>query len=1041
MSSFNELLSSGSYAPTGLSVANGITAGLVLLIGIAILLRGRTAAPAVAFFAITVATASWLLCSALMFASPDARIATLWARFAVVPIGVIAAAALHFTFRNVRPSLRRPLAVLVWLGLPLVGVMAAANRFFVSGVRRHAWGFYPVATPLTAILLGCLLATMLPATLLLWRASRRYQDLAQESAHALTIATMLGLSAFLDYLPAAGIDVYPIGYMSVFAFALVGGSALWRYHLIDLTPEFASAQILETMKSAVLLVDMSGRIRVANRAACTMLGYSPEDLISRPLRKILQPDPDMNSGKMLRSGGIFEQNMVWLGAGGTPIDVLASSSYIRDADGAPVGVVYAATDHTERRRAEDALRESEHRYRTLFDLNPLPMWVYDLETLRFIAVNDEAVKHYGWSRDEFLSMDILQIRPEEDVPSVKLLVAQLPDRVNPAMFRHVKKDGTVIDVEISSFEFDSDGRRRRLVMAHDITERHRAERLVRESEARYRLLFERNLAGVYRSTFDGRFLDCNDSCARIFGYSSREELLKHNATSLYFDQSERGALLEQLTTQGALTNLELRLRRRDGTPVWVLENINMVDGESGVMEGTIIDVTDRKYAHDEIEFQAYHDVLTGLPNRLLFRDRIGVSLAHARRTARSVAVMFLDLDDFKSVNDSVGHTVGDRLLQAVALRLVGAVRAEDTVARMGGDEFTVLLSDVTDGRGAATVARKILDTVSEPVTIDGHELKVTTSIGIAVFPGDGFDGETLLKNADRAMYRAKQLGRNNYQYATTPPLDDRLILERRLMQAVEREELILHYQPIVEIASGRVVGAEALVRWNDPVKGVQQPESFIPIAEESELILSIGEWVLRTGCRQMKQWHDLGLGRLRLAVNLSPRQFQQRDLASRIARVLDETKFPGNCLEVEITESTVMQNAEVSLSTMIMLKTMGVRISIDDFGTGYSSLSYLKRFPIDTLKIDQEFVRDLSADANDQAIITAVVSMARALKLRVVAEGVETEAQLGFLQREDCAEMQGFLYSRPVAANEFELALRKAVPVASDPRRTPTEVG
>jgi len=313
------------------------------------------------------------------------------------------------------------------------------------------------------------------------------------------------------------------------------------------------------------------------------------------------------------------------------------------------------------------------------------------------------------------------------------------------------------------------------------------------------------------------------------------------------------------------------------------------------------------------------------------------------------------------------------------------------------------------------------------VVVDGHELKVTTSIGIAIFPGDGFDSETLLKNADRAMYRAKQFGRNNYQYATTPPLDDRLILERKLMQAIEKNELMLHYQPIVDIASGAVVGAEALVRWNDPGRGMLPPESFIPAAEESDLIMSIGEWVLRTACTQMKRWHDAGMGRLRLAVNLSPRQFQQRDLAQVVARVLEETKFPGSSLELEITESTVMQNAEVSLSTMMMLKSMGVRISIDDFGTGYSSLSYLKRFPIDTLKIDQEFVRDLSGDTNDQAIITAVVSMARALKLRVVAEGVETQDQLGFLQREECAEMQGFLYSRPVPAEDFEATLRRTI--------------
>src|SRR5207247_1535669 len=382
------------------------------------------------------------------------------------------------------------------------------------------------------------------------------------------------------------------------------------------------------------------------------------------------------------------------------VDVLASSSFVRDADGAPIGVVYVGYDYTERKRAEEALRESEQRYRALFDLNPLPMWVYDFETLRFIAVNDAAVHHYGFGRDEFLAMKITQIRPEEDVPAVLALLPQLPERVGPAIFRHKKKDGSVIDVDITSFEFISGGRKRRQVMARDITERQRAERLLRESEARYRLLFERNLAGVWRTSVDGRILDCNDACARIFGYASRDEILQQPVSAFYFDPGERDKLLQQLREQRSLTNLELRLRRRDGSAVWVLENIAMLEGsEAEIIEGTIIDVTDRKTAQEEMEYQAYHDVLTGLPNRLLFRDRISMSLAHARRATRAVAIMFLDVDDFKAVNDSLGHTVGDHLLQAVASRLIACLRAEAKAARMGWGELTVLLADVADCPG------------------------------------------------------------------------------------------------------------------------------------------------------------------------------------------------------------------------------------------------------------------------------------------------------------------------------------------------------
>jgi diguanylate cyclase (GGDEF)-like protein len=428
-----------------------------------------------------------------------------------------------------------------------------------------------------------------------------------------------------------------------------------------------------------------------------------------------------------------------------------------------------------------------------------------------------------------------------------------------------------------------------------------------------------------------------------------------------------------------------------------------------------------------------------LPNRLLFRDRITVALAHARRNGSLSAVMFLDLDQFKLVNDTLGHTVGDRLLQAIGSRLVTCVRAEDTVARMGGDEFTILLAELSDRRGAPVVAQKVLEAVRHPVIIDEHELYVTTSIGIAIFPDDGMDAEALLRHADRAMYRAKEQGRDNYQLAasvTERPGEARLAMERALHRALERDELVVHYHPMVEIATGRVVGAEALVRWNDPDRGLVLPEEFIPLAEETQLIVPIGAWVLRTACAQMKAWHDAGHPRLRVAVNLSPRQFQDRELTATVERILQETGYPPTLLDLEITESTAMQNAELTLAILNGLKEMGIRISIDDFGTGYSSLSYLKRFPIDTVKIDQDFVRDLTSD--DTAIISAVISMARALNLRVIAEGVETEEQLAFLRREQCSEMQGFLFSEPLCAADFELALHRIIrPPAAAPRLRP----
>jgi EAL domain-containing protein (putative c-di-GMP-specific phosphodiesterase class I) len=356
------------------------------------------------------------------------------------------------------------------------------------------------------------------------------------------------------------------------------------------------------------------------------------------------------------------------------------------------------------------------------------------------------------------------------------------------------------------------------------------------------------------------------------------------------------------------------------------------------------------------------------------------------------------------------------------------VRGEDTVARMGGDEFTILVAEVGDRRASMVVAQKVLEAVRQPIVVDEHELFVTASVGLAVYPEDGDDAETLLKNADRAMYRAKDMGRNNYQYATPSAFDGaegRLALERSLRHALERDEFIVHYQPIVEIATGRVVGAEALVRWQREDMLVQ-PDDFITIAEECNIIVPLGEWVLRTACEQMKQWHGAGHHTLRIAVNLSARQLQQRELVATVERILAETGLPASSLDLEITETAAMQNAELTLSVLQRLKEMGVRISIDDFGTGYSSLSYLKRFPIDTVKIDQNFVRDLVHDAGDAAIISAVISIARALQLDVVAEGVETAEQLAFLRSEQCELVQGFLHSAPVSADEFERMLSGA---------------
>jgi len=1014
-------------SPTGsLALATLFTAAAILVLGGSVLLRARARFITFLFFVITVGASGWLAFFALMYGAASAAHATAFARVAAAFSSILPAATFHFAATYV--SRRRALQNVItfcWMFCSGISLLEIATPYFVTGVRHFSWGYYPIGSIYNVSWVVIFAGMFATAIRMLWRAARTSEGAERKRARSLVAGFSIAMLAMIDFLPTIGIDVPPLGFIAILAFIAIAAHAIRRYSLVELTPEYAAAQILATMKGSVIVVDLDGKIRVANRAASNMLGYPDSALLGKHIRSIVSPEENLTTGQLLHSLGVLEQNMAWRTAAGARIDVAATSSFVRDDSGNPVGIVYAATDVTERRRAEQALRESEHRYRTLFEGNPLPMWVYDYDTLGFIAVNEAAVQHYGFAKDEFLRMTIKDIRPVEELPVLRGLLDARRDRNEPRIVKHRKRNGQVFDAEITSFEFLSAGRRSRLVIAVDVTDRRRAEERLRESEERYRLLFERNLAGVYRSTIEGRILDGNDAIARMFGYRDREELLAHgDAHSLYNSEEDRNRLMAQLRENGSLSNVEVHMRRRDGTPVWVIESTTLL--ENGVLEGTIVDITDRKTAQEQMEYQAYHDALTGLPNRLLFRDRIDVALAHAKRHHTAAAVMFLDLDQFKLVNDSLGHTVGDALLQEVGTRLVLSIRADDTVARMGGDEFTVLLTDVKDPGASAVVAQKLLEAISQPMVIEGHELYVTTSIGIARSPEDGSDAETLLRRADGAMYRAKEAGRNNFQFAATASqetVSERLAIERSLHHAFEREEFVVHYQPMTNLPTGRVVGAEALIRWNHPERGLMSPDDFIPFAEESGLILPIGEWVLRTAVKQMKSWHAEH-GPLRVAVNLSARQFQQRDLTAMIERILTENDYPPELLDIEITESTAMQNADVSLAVMKRLRAMGVRISIDDFGTGYSSLSYLKRFPIDTVKIDQNFVRDLSDASNDGAIITAVISMARALNLRVVAEGVETEAQLAFLRRENCEVVQGFLHSKPVSAAEFETSLR-----------------
>ena len=544
---------------------------------------------------------------------------------------------------------------------------------------------------------------------------------------------------------------------------------------------------------------------------------------------------------------------------------------------------------------------------------------------------------------------------------------------------------------------------------------------------------------------------------RIFGHADTPATPATPATTgltmasffatVHADDAERlYQACQRAVANGEGFSIDHRITLPGGELRHVHQQVEVIERQAGGaalrLAGAVHDITGRKDAEEQIRQLAYYDPLTGLPNRLLFVEQLGKALAQAARHGRSVAIMFVDLDNFKRVNDTLGHKAGDELLRLASGRLAAVLRDSDSVARphndtgahsiarLGGDEFIVLLTDVQRNDDAAMVAQRLVDTLGEPVTVQGTEVFVGGSVGVAMYPDDGQDIDTLLMNADTAMYRAKAAGRGGFQLydrSMNARALDRLRMETRLRRALERDEFVLHYQPRVNVMTGEIVGAEALIRWQHPERGLVPPAEFIPLSEDAGLVIPIGEWAIRTVCAQTAAWTAEGLSCVPVAVNLASTHLRERGLPALVARALQAHGVPAGCLEIEVTESILLAEPELSVKIAQELAAMGVQISIDDFGTGYSSLGYLKKLPIAALKIDRSFVRDLSVDPDDEAIVTAIIALAHSLKLKVVAEGVETPAQLAFLQAMGCDEYQGFLTSRAVEPAEFRLLLRRRV--------------
>jgi diguanylate cyclase (GGDEF)-like protein/PAS domain S-box-containing protein len=569
-----------------------------------------------------------------------------------------------------------------------------------------------------------------------------------------------------------------------------------------------------------------------------------------------------------------------------------------------------------------------------------------------------------------------------------------------------------------------------VVMIHDITARRQAEEQLRLSAT----VIEGSSEGILITDRDTCILSVNPAFCRITGYAEAEVLgrtpsvFKSDRHDADFYHAMWASILTLGSWQGEIWN-----RARDGRvfPEWLM--ISVVRDEQGAVThyiGIFTDISERKANEARIRHIAEHDALTSLPNRVLLNDRLGDAIVKAQRAYRKIALLVLDLDRFKNINDSLGHQVGDQLLQSVAERILRVVHASDTVSRPGGDEFMLLLSEITCADDAARVAERLLAVLARPYLIKGHELVVTASIGISIYPDDGTDMQTLIRSADTAMYHSKESGRDAYHFFT-PEMNvrvfERMSLEHSLRHALEHNEFLLHYQPQIDIDSRRIIGMEALVRWQHPLEGLVPPAKFIPVAEDCGLILALGAWVLKEACRQNQAWQEQGLPALPVAVNISALQFRQKLFAETVDQALAASGLPPDCLELELTESVMMHAAERNIELLQAIRHVGVKVSIDDFGTGYSSLSYLKRLPIDKLKIDQAFVRDIATNADDAAIIDTIIGLARNMKLKVIAEGVETQAQLDFLQRSGCPEIQGYFFSRPLPPDEFETLWRASL--------------
>ncbi|HEY7980754.1 MAG TPA: EAL domain-containing protein, partial [Candidatus Eremiobacteraceae bacterium] len=793
--------------------------------------------------------------------------------------------------------------------------------------------------------------------------------------------------------------------------------------------ESRSRIVLDQMPAMLWTLDTDYRITSSKGAGLAGLGLKPDELVGTSLYDYLKTSDPSDESVKAHQQCMRGEACTYISSGGDR-RLRAHLEPLRDASGNVTGLIGVALDITAEMEAQELVRAAEGRLELLVRQLPALMWATDRE-MRITWTDGKALEGVGVERAQAVGMTLQAYF--RDVCTEEALVRHHQGALDgkPVGYLH-EWMGRRFNVHLEPIRATDGTVSGTLGIAIDVTEQMQIEEALRRSELSLAAAQEIAHLGNWERDFSTGATTWSDECLRILGLVPGQDVI--DPTGFFdFDHPDdaefvRRTVAESRASLGAYS-IDHRIVRRDGVVRWVHEHGEYTLDERGApakLIGTLLDITERKQAEERLAHLAHHDPLTDLPNRLMLDDRLAQSIAHAERNGRVAAVLFLDLDRFKDINDTLGHSTGDRLLTHVSGRLLECLRTGDTVARSGGDEFIVVLADVAQLDDVTKVANRIVDSFSRPFAIDGRELYASASIGISVFPYDGHDVDSLIRCADTAMYQAKDSGRNNFQFFTAnmhAKAIARLSLEGDLRRAIERGQFVLHYQPVLNLASGQVVGAEALLRWNHPDRGLILPADFVPLAEETGLIVSIGEWVLNSACAQAQSWSERGHAPIRVMVNISARQFQERNLGDVIDRALIAADLPAELLELEITESVVMRDTEDTIRSLKSLKKKGLRLSVDDFGTGYSSLGYLKLFPIDTLKIDRSFVRDISVDAFDEAIAAAIVGLARSLRLRVIAEGVETATQLAFLRRVGCDEMQGHLFSSAVPADEFETIL------------------